>query len=281
MRVSELLNSLEKNKIKDVKKFEKDVYKDIRQKIMKEMGSKEDVEDLYQNAILQLLYDVNYRYKDDQILLNAPAKLRILKYVRLSWMSKYPTKKVEWDDSLLNEIPTNFNEPEIDLFATAEIEIAEKWTMHELGNFILNLNTLYKLQILSRILSYSPLIPASHLIDNLEKTFIKEIELRVVKLKYNSPGIISISGIAVGLKKLKNLLFIKEERESKRLDNELKKEELRRKRLENVEMFLTLAKKSKLPISEINKLSDFIDDKKNSITNLIKEGKIIDLKINE
>lgn len=102
----------------------------------------------------------------------------------------------------------------------------------------------------SRILYYDNVIFSNDLLSRLSKSMKEDSKIKIIKIEANSPVIILLKGLAEMIvsiaEVLKIILFFKKERTSRDLDNKLKEEELKIKKLETIRKYYDFIKNEHL-----------------------------------
>ena len=123
------------------------------------------------------------------------------------------------------------------------------------------------------------------LLDNYyyPKTEIEYAQLEVLQVKYSSPGVVDLVGLGVVVGHIKEFILktieIAVESEKRKLENQLKEEEIQKKRIENAFEYLKLLKECGYTQDEIKPLALTIDEKQNTVFELALQGKVKDVEL--
>ena len=288
--LGQILDALFKNDSIILSRFRVKVLPLLKNFISSSKSNYFDTEEIYQDALIKMISDARQRYEINKQNSSIDAVKYILLISRhLLQIRKSEVKRkgiVPFEPKDFEDLSDSSTDSGINTFSIARILIAKNWTMTELGKFIYDFDSLYQLRILSVFNFYRPNVDIHQLVNQDIEEDVKLLgSLKVVRLRYNSPGSIDILGVGEIIKQVREFVFSMRsfnlEQESKKVEIELKKEEIKRKKLENAEIFLRIADKSNLPLSTINEMTNFIEKKQVFINGLIDEGKVTDIKIDE
>ena len=102
--------------------------------------------------------------------------------------------------------------------------------------------------------------------------------LKVARIEYASPGFVDLVGfgkaVAQVRKMLKDLIFLREDLQDRRLKREIDRERLLGKRLENIDKALKLAKRMNIPLEDVRPLFDRAAGTNDDIARLMHSRKI-------
>lgn len=291
------MNKLEENKLrKGLLEGKSDVVKSFREQlrpIVKVLvtdrgGTIVDVDEITNDAIIELITALRRnRIKEDTQSISYAyliAKYRWMK--RFRYQDRMLTKSVSPMEIIELEKAQEEKKDIVNPYKIARIKIDKNWTVKEFGKLLLDIDAIYQTKIFSTLTASINSKELNKYLSNYYKTQITSgFDLTVARVRYSSPGSIDIFGIGEILKQVKEFIFssleFKQKHKMNEIELEIKIEELRAKRLENVEKFLELTEKSKLPMTTMNRMAKFIDPKQADIVKLLESGKIKDIEIDE
>jgi len=250
-------------------------------------GTEEDLKDLINTTIAELVVEL----RQNKISSNTQSIYRAYFIARRQWSNEqdYRKKIITKAVSPMEIIQLEKVTEEVGMvnpYKQAIVKIDKEWSAKEFGNLLLNIDAIYQIKIffiLSTSISSRKINTYLRDYDKIKTT--SDFDLTVTKIRYGSPGSIDIFGIGEALKQVKEFIFsslkFRQEYRETEIDMKIKIEELRAKRLENLEKFLELTEKSNLPMTTMNKMAEFIDPKQEDIVHLLEAGKIKDIEIEE
>jgi len=126
-------------------------------------------------------------------------------------------------------------------------------------------------------------LPDSPNLHDIIKHFPEEYQLSIKKIQYNSPGSIDFLGIGEIIKQIKEFIIslttIKSDYNLKKLEIEEKKEDIREKKIRNLDKTLEIFKKYNLPSELFSDISNSIEVDSRIIKELSQENKITGIEI--
>ncbi len=285
---SKIVDGLKNEDSKTFSYLYKEVYPMVRKFILDNNGNEDDAKDIFQEVLIALIKNI----RNPNFQLKSKISTYIYFITKKRWLynlrhKRKSTVSFSEDDLIESQINNLEGKAEIidfdSLYNIASIKIDKSWNLAEMGQFMINFNIMYQVKaaiILLKMLDSN---------EEIEKIITHQDnirmfgDLRLLKVSYASPGSIDILGIGAILKEIREFIFAsieyKQNAKLKQIEYELLKEDLRTKRIQNVEKFLELQEKSNLPINTVNQLAEFIEPKKDGIVKLIKESKIKDIEI--
>jgi len=193
-----------------------------------------------------------------------------------------------------------------DQFALLKVGIQGDWSVSRFIHFFLCVRNLYIISLVYLDLPAYNLLESDY-IDKLVLAIRagllenNSIEIKVTKIVYNSPGEINFKGIGEAVREVRgfivDLLMLKATRTSKELENDLKREQIRKLSLENdfkekkneidlvakrvdlSEKITKIMTKRGFPGDDIDKLRSLIFDERRQIEKLIESNHLQDVEV--